>query len=282
MVSAHSARSHQQEHVGSPGPDDATAVKIYTRPFLVSQNFGDGGIREHLLIEVAKVAGLASLGIEAHPRLMRTPFIGQNIVTFKIRPPTPRRHLQDRLVVTYSLTRRDDSAAVQILPGTDGASIRVIMVLNAVGYTPPREPLRRNRSYDQQDIADLDHDMGTAYLVAIFGSVILPEVLAALLKGIETHRYAALEAPPLNHPTPQPIPIDSLRPVHMTIDAAQPFPIAGFIRLGWERFTAVRPPPGPVTRTGPRTAAVAQQVPPPKKAAVRSKAAAPPTNGQGR
>jgi hypothetical protein len=69
MVGARAVRSSQQP--AGARTHDATVVRIISRPYLVSQDFGDGGLLEHLVKEVAKVVGIAgiplSLGVEAHP-----------------------------------------------------------------------------------------------------------------------------------------------------------------------------------------------------------------------
>src|SRR4051812_43250770 len=105
MATGRRARSQQQVETRSKAEDDATTVSVITRPYLVSQEFGDGGLFEHLIKEIAKVLSPIiplSLQVEAHPRLLEMPFTGLNIVTFKMRPPTPRADPRDSLVVEFS------------------------------------------------------------------------------------------------------------------------------------------------------------------------------------
>ena len=152
MVSAQEALSTQQAGL-APAKGDATKVRIITRPYLVSQEFGDGALFEHLLKEIAKVEGHVSLELEAHPRLMPKPFVGENIVTFTVRPPTPRENPSDALVLSFQFVRRSSRGiAIQVVPAPDRNSVKVVMVLNEAGYNPAPEPHRVNRHVKQAEI----------------------------------------------------------------------------------------------------------------------------------
>jgi hypothetical protein len=245
MVSARPARSAQQAGLGGRVNGDATTVQIISRPYLVSQDFGDGGLLEHLVKEVAKVVGVLgiplSLSVEAHPRLMPQPFVGLNIVTFKVRPPTPRLDIRDELVVEFNFTRRDDSTAIQVLRGSDQDSVRVIMVLNEAGYVAPPEPRKTNFRITLDDLEKMDRKAGDIYRKVVFASILgglhAPIILN---KGIETHKYSALRAPTLGNPTR--VSVERLGPVNVPIDNTRAFPVAGTLKVEWQRFG----PAGPV------------------------------------
>jgi hypothetical protein len=244
MVCARPARSGQQLSSRARGLD-ATTASIIARPFLVDQDFDDGAVVKHLAKEFAKVNAPipSSFQMEAKPRLMPTPFLGVNVMTFKLRPPTPRVDSADRLIVTSSLTRRDDSVAVQLLPGSDRDSIRIIIVLNEAGYVPPPEPRRISSTWGFKKLFDMDPIDGVALLAAVVSPTFNPIGPALIgLGGVETHEYAALAAPKL--PSPRVSTFDELRPVHVLVDATQPFPLAGMITVEWER--ASPPAPGGV------------------------------------
>ncbi len=251
MVNARPGRSRQQKRAGgSQGRDDATTVDILTRPFLVSQDFGDGGLLEHLIKEVAKVEGIGPIPlstlVEAHPQLLPTPFTGLNIVTFKVRPPAPRADPRDQLWVEFKFTRRDDSTAVQVLRGSDQDSVRVILVLNEAGYIPPPEPRRIKRRYSLPQIKQLSAKAGTVMEGIIFFNLLHDPAKAFIIhRGIETHEYPKLTAPRLG--SAKRVRVDQLGPVDTIIDNGQPFPIAGKLTVEWRRF-GVAPSQGSVKR----------------------------------
>jgi hypothetical protein len=64
--------------------------------------------------------------------------------------------------------------------------------------------------------------MPTPFLVSPAFNPVGPALIG--LGGVETHEYAELAAP--NLPTPRVSTFDELRPVHVLIDATQPFPLA--------------------------------------------------------
>jgi hypothetical protein len=246
MVTGHPQRSQFQAR--GARKKDATVCRFIARPFLVSQDFGGHGLPGHLIIELGKVIGFLSFGLEAHPRLL-PPFVGQNFMMFKIRPPEPRKDPRDQLIVTAQVTRRSNSVAIQLLPGTDSGSLRVLVVLNDASYDPPPEPPRRNRRIKLAEFAGLDPVGGTLLFNAVNAAFpVLPGHAQVIVNlGIETHFYTALPAPPLGNA----ITMDAkrLRPLPQPVDTSHPFPVAGLIKVEWKRF-GVAAPPGPVAPAG--------------------------------
>jgi hypothetical protein len=249
MVSARPTRSQFQPR--GARTKDATSCLLISRPYLVSQLFNNGpfdetGLFGHLVHEWADVQFAFSLLIKAHPKLTRMPFEGLNILMFKLRPPTPRQDPRDQLMVTFELTRRDDSCAIDLLRGTDGDSVRVLVVFNDASYTPPAGPPSRNRRYTVGDIKRMHATAGTIMQSAIFtSSVLAPHAAAILARGIETHEFTKLVAPPLGPSTT--VEVDDLH-VNVPPDNSHPFPIAGKITVEWRRFSIVAPG-GPVKGT---------------------------------
>jgi hypothetical protein len=244
MVTGHAQRSQFQPPQGRTR--DATVCRILARPYLVSQNFNGHGIVGHLLDEMFKAASFRSGLVEAHPKLMPTPFVGQNFMIFKIRPPTPRVDARDELWVTYDLTRRSRSVAIELLRGSDD-SVRVLVVLNDASYDPPPEPPRHKKKLKLPKLVGLDPEFAAALTAAmnVFFPVIPPHLQVILNRGIETHTYNKLPAPGLGKPVSKKV--AHLGAANVPIDTSHPFPVAGTITLEWKRY-AVAPPPGPTRR----------------------------------
>jgi hypothetical protein len=233
MATAQQTRSKQQAGARG-GKGDATLVQIITRPYLVDQNFGDGGLFEHFVKEAAKVLALLSTRVEANPRLLPMPFRGLNIFSFKVRPPTPRRDRRDRLFVEFSLARRDDSVAIQVLKGNDNESVRVVVVLNEAGYVPPPQPTASSYSIGLDDVDDYDPEVGKWFRRVVFAELIASPLQGIILsRGIKTRRFAPPPAPTIQRTTR--VPLTDLRPVNIPVDTSQVWPLSGTVKLEWER-----------------------------------------------
>jgi hypothetical protein len=248
MATARSSRSTQQAGTRA-GKDDATIVRIISRPYLVSQEFGDGGLLEHLVKEVGKVMHPLiplSFQVQAHPRLLDMPFKGFHLLTFKVRPPTPRADIRDTLMVEFSFTRHSKAIAVQLLRGNDNESLRVVIVFNEVGYVPPPKPASREFTISLDELEAMDKTAGQIYRGTIFGSILSSGLLAPIIlnRGIKSTKYAAPAPPVLGPVTRTPL-RDLAQPVQ-PIDASQPYPVFGTVKLEWQRFSVVAPPNPPV------------------------------------
>jgi len=81
---------------------DVTYSTVVSRPYLVSQEFDDGALRQHLINEVLKLVPVVptwltfgipaprSWQVEAHPHLKNPPFSGDQTMTYVVRPASPR------------------------------------------------------------------------------------------------------------------------------------------------------------------------------------------------
>ena len=230
MATARPTRSQQQANTRT-GADDATTVQIITRPYLVSQEFGDGGLFEHLVKELAKVLSPGiplSTQVEAHPRLLGMPFRGLNIVTFKVRPPRGRFDDRDKLMVEFSFTRRDDSIAFQVLRGNDGESVRVVIVLNEAG-TCHHKPRGTTYTVTLDELEAMDKTAGNVYRTVIFASILTGRAAPIILdRGIKSTKYEGPKAPVLRRAAR--VPVADLRPVSGPTDASEPFPLFGTVK----------------------------------------------------
>lgn len=242
MVSASEERSSFQ--AGNARSRDATVARILARPFLVSQQFDNRGLMRHLVGEVAQVTTFQDDLMEANPTLL-PPYVGMNVMMFKVRPPTPSSDPRDELWVEWDLVTRDAGTAIQIVRGTDGESVRVVVVLNRAGYAEPKTPIRRKRRLGIQELVDLAGDQGDKLKGGVFGLALLnPATAPFLLRGVETSTFKALAAPALGGVSR--VKVSDLRgDQNIQKDPSQPFPLAGFIKVEWKRFN-VAMDPGPV------------------------------------
>lgn len=252
MVSGHAKRSQFQ--MAGARTQDATYCTFLARPYLVSQMFNNGlfgetGLLGHLIHEWADAEALMSFQMKAHPKLMRMPFEGLNIMMFKLRPPTPRIDRRDKLMVTTELARRDDSCAISVLRGTDGDSVRVVVVLNDASYVPPAGPPQRNVRYTISQIKADDPDVGNIIDgIMSVNAVLNPVAANTLSKGIETHRFKNLAAPPLTRA--RTVEVREMHSPDVPANNSHPFPVAGKITVEWKRYGVTQPqgPVAPATR----------------------------------
>lgn len=252
MALARRARSAQQGR-GPASNGDATMVTVLGRPYLVSQELEGGGLLEHFSKEVGKVIGILgfplSTQIKAHPRLLDMPFRGYHILTFKVRPPTPRTHPRDTLNIEFTFTRRDDSIAIQLLRGNDGESLRVVVVFNENGYVPPPKPKSREYTITLNELEAMDKTAGNVYRTVIFASL-LGGIHAPLIlnRGIKCTKYAAPDPPVLGPVTKSPL--ENLPAIKQPIDKSTAYPIFGTIKLEWNRFRRPAVDGGPSVGNG--------------------------------
>jgi len=197
---------------GNPGGPLVTRVLFTSRPYLVGQRFttdtdniyddtasDDGPFWSHFLKEVIKVHTFGSLRVEAHPKIKSKPYKGVYLARFVVRPPAPAGidTLPGRLTVSFQFTHRSGCAVQVISTGPD--SVDVLIVLNDVGYTPPKLPNRRERHWTREELAQLDPSAASGWLKvetiaaaihALTGDVIGDAVATAILeRAIATDEY---------------------------------------------------------------------------------------------
>jgi hypothetical protein len=236
------ARSFADLHCADGAPT-TTHSTLVGRPYLISQEFGDGALLVHLLKEAAKVETFipSSFRIEAHPRIFPIPFAGVHLLHYVVRPPSPRRLPKDALLASYHFTVRTGCAVQVYAFGTD--AVGVIVVLNDAPYTSPVAlPPRHDWSISESDLEKLNPDAASAYHDVIFASLLNPQLVpgsatAILSRGILTDQYDAPSASSsqdfLNVVTNAPI--DTLGPnMGVSQDDSQPFPVYGWLNVGWD------------------------------------------------
>jgi len=228
---------------GAPGASEMTSVHILSRPYTVSQKFGEGNFVDHLLAEVAKVEttifGIPfSTRVEAHPTVFTTPYDGRPYIKLLIQPP-PRKQAgpivvprPQRLMVSYHFTHRT-GVALQVFDAGNG-TVGIIIVLGDLNPAtlPPKHDLTVQWS-----------DLGSKYSWLIYALQIKDILTGAfasaiiLNRGILTDIYDSpgASSPLDNQNVAAPVGIDQLRPsAGLSEDDAQPFPIYGWLNVWWQ------------------------------------------------
>src|SRR5437588_11637508 len=110
-------------------------------------------MRQHLINELEKILPVApptttggipitrSTKIEAHPNLKEKPFSGIQIMTYVVRPQSPRNKPDDVLQVQYRFIVRT-GVTVQLINDTTEDAVKVSIAMNDTTYTPLPPPPR--------------------------------------------------------------------------------------------------------------------------------------------
>jgi hypothetical protein len=235
------------------GLPDSTMAKIVGRPYLVSQEFGDGALRQHLINEAVKVfcpgfpfaalAGDCSLKVEAHPRFMPKPFSGLHLINFTVRPPSQRHRPTDRLIVSFHFTVRHGVVVQVINAGSD--AVGVVIAMNDLSFTAPPLPPRQDWNISIDELTQLNPEAGSIYNDVILGAAAAavtgltnPAAPALLSTGILTDLYDAPQArsPHDSENVVLGLAADALaQNMGVSEDNNQPFPIYGWVNVGWLR-----------------------------------------------
>jgi hypothetical protein len=241
-------------------PSEATSSFLISRPWLVGQRFevDDEAIRQHLINEVEKVETFRSLRVEAHPKISK-PFSGIHLFGYTLRPPSPRVHPDDRLMVNFHFTVRHGVVVQVYKAGPD--AVGVLISMNADSYRMASLP-RKN-----------DWDIPLSFInryTDLVSDVLLADAighpLAAILLSRDwlTDRYDAPEASSVHDSEITRIVVDDLRGnTPFSVDDGQPFPIYGEILLEWQH------PVPAESRIVPNLGTVRGDNPPALKDAVR-------------
>ncbi len=211
---------------------DATSVRLITRPYFVSQEYGDGALRKHLEKEIAKAVSIfGSTRVEAHPHIRPKPFGGVHLLSFTANPATPRKSPNDKLMVAFHFTTRP-GVAVQVFPnGSD--SVNVMMSLNEASYVPPKLPNRHDWDIPFSTIKQF---AGLPGWVEYVGTVLNPIGSAWIHRDWRTDRYDAPRAFSAHDAQITRIAVADLRgDTPSSVDESQPFPVYGRMLVYWER-----------------------------------------------
>jgi hypothetical protein len=233
------------------GAPTTTHLTLVTRPYLVSQKFGEGGLSKHLFMELLKVMGQdqdswwhpgipGSTQIEVHPGILPVPFSGIHAMTFVVRPPSLRSSPDDKLRVSFHFTVRQGCAIQLFAAGQD--AVAGIVLLNDTGYIPAHIPPKHDWTINFGDLWNLNRGVASAWATMLTQLGLQPSptpglAQAFLARGILTDRYdpPVAASPVDSENVVTNASIDALRPgMGISQDDNQPFPIYGWLNLGWE------------------------------------------------
>jgi hypothetical protein len=229
--------------VGRVGAGQMTHVEIMSRPYTVSQKFGEGNFIDHLLAEVAKVEttifGIPmSTRVEAHPTIFQTPYDGRPFVKLLVEPP-PAMHRgpvinvrPQTLRVSYHFTHRA-GVAVQVFNAGNGA-VGIIIVLGDLNPAPL--PPKHDLTVQWSQLGDKYSYVIDALQIA---DILTLDIASAFIlnRGILTDIYdpPSASSPLDNQNVAASVAADQLQPwAGLSEDDNQPFPIYGWLNVWWE------------------------------------------------
>ena len=243
-----------------------TTSTMIARPYLVSQQFGDGALAEHLVAELVKMMhsivpfnpfSLNPLEprysqIQARPHVFTTPFKGKKYMSYIVRSASPRTRASDQLMVTFAFAARL-GVSVSLSRAANGDGVKVLIEMNPDAYVP--HPLPRPHNY-HLSIDDLDKFipglrtavyvtfaglalgvLGTFDPEAQFNPFFGPSLAIGLNNGVETDQYDALKPPTLTYTKAAARDLKNV--INYVTDISQPFPVLGQLEVYWEHVQAV-------------------------------------------
>jgi hypothetical protein len=255
-------------------PSEYTRVLFTSRAFLAGQNFAtgtstdqiyndasgdDGHFLGHMIKELAKAESLfGSLRIEAHPKIKQFPFKGPHIFQFIVRTSEPSPIVvtaTQHLVVSFHFTIRT-GCAVEVT-ANDNSSVRVFVTINSVGYTPPPLPKRNDLVFSLEEINnDLNLSFGYEVLGGLAGILNIvadPKGAAVIARGVLTDSYTPLPDVAFSHTSSSDVVLNASPGAipagkGITVDNNQPYPITGWVEVGYAQTVLVNAPvaSGPV------------------------------------
>jgi FG-GAP-like repeat len=225
---------------GSFPETESTSVTVISLPWLVGQRFevDDLPFAPHMLNEVIKTqTPLGSTRVEAHPHILK-PFSGVHLVNFAVRPPTPRRSPNDRLMVSYHFTVRHGVATQVYKAGPD--EVGVLISMNDNTYTMASLPHKNDWDIPVADLGKYSDIIKWVQIGDAAGLDFLNPagLLSSWFVGRDflADRYDTPVASSTHDPEITRMAVDDLGGnTPLSEDATQPFPVYGHLFVEWER-----------------------------------------------
>jgi hypothetical protein len=218
------------------GAPSVTFTRIIGRPFLVSQDFRDGGLFHHFINEGLKALNpFLSTRIEAHPFIFPLPFIGQHFFSYIVRAPiqdpsTASGHSM-QLRTSFHFTTR--SGVIVSVTRASAESVRISIAMNAAAYRQAPLPVRHDVSISVNALINAAPENGKLLLNAF--KYASPFLNPFVDRGFLTDVYNAPIPASTRDGEITDIAVDALNGgFQYSIDDDQPFPIYGWLRLEWQ------------------------------------------------
>ncbi len=222
---------------------DETHSTVIGRPFLVSQEFGDGALYDHLLKQIARIVPLSILfgpfeladRVEARPRVLDKPFSGLHLMKYTVKPAKARVSPNDKLMVSFNFVVRP-GIVVQLTKATDSDGVTVWVLMNDLLHNPAPLPSKHDRDVSIDYLKTEAPDQAQA-LDELLSGVGINNAIAAqvVAKGVLTDAYdPAVASSPFDSQVTT-LAVDELHGPYYSEFELQPFPIYGFLDVKWER-----------------------------------------------
>ena len=233
---------------------NVTRVSLVANPYLVSQEFPNGGVLDQLIHDVAEINWSPPLfpiieHVSAEANFL-PPTSGLQIAFLKIKAPTPAPSSDHRLYVRMHLTVRPGVLAQPFMVDSETLGVLVLFTDNLSFL-----PITGWHYWDVSaaKLLDLQHDAGIAYQGVISEAALAQfdfAKLVVLARGIRGILYDAPVEPDLSNAevtqgwaSQSPWGQDPV-----AVNDTQAFPLIGWIEVSWGKLTSplqeVPPPRG--------------------------------------
>ncbi len=232
-----------------------TFASIISNPYKITQLYNDHmTFMNASSVELAKAISLAegvgffsgflapSYHLKMDAEVAEKPFRGIQLMTFNVFPDKPKASPDMILWAQYHFTVRN-GVTVSVTKADDHVTVFVSM--NDAVFKSANNLLKKHsRNLNKDDFNKMG--FGLAYTGAFFGTNLIPGLAPILAQGIETTVY---ENPVPKSPFDIKIfPSNEQPGVYSDISDDQPYPIYGWMTVGWKEpakinFCAVHPSP---------------------------------------
>ena len=212
-------------------PSGRVTASIYSRRYLVTQQYGDGAFNKHIYGELGKAGIVPLYQITANSGVLSTPFSGIQTADIILRPSAPPASPFAQLRVDWSIETRP-GVTVSMLPSGNDA-VQVHVVFDSSAYKAPPIPPHLTTSIPFDELYDeiASHSQSAANGIQILRTLGGLNMSISLQRGVETDRYV--------QPTPAPLmitstPASGLAIVKPTSNANAFWPVRGHFEVYWE------------------------------------------------
>ncbi len=231
------ARSVDSSGNVTPRSENATTLfRLWSRPYQAGQLFSTNGDSNLPLHDYcSKIADTPPWNdVKAFPPVFPQPFQGIQIVSFTIRPPVPAPvptllGTTWQLQASYHFTVRDSCSVEVTRSPADPNSLLVIVTLDSIGDpAPPKPPNPHFVTYSVQDLLNqAPSGVDLSWLEKLWLDWVTQVVYVNQYDAPQTSKTQDnVNVIPMT-------PIATLPKAGQATDNNQPFPVYGWVKLGW-------------------------------------------------